>query len=151
MGQFTIILPDTNHQLIITASVGFISPHGQPDMYAVVKNKRGWDIPGGHVEPGETPIRAFERELAEETGCVLLPDALLVAVLKSTQDPSTGIAVYRGTCTVGVFTPMYETEAAKFVTANELLNIYFGDKDLLRELMIRADIVGRSVTAWRQA
>ena len=25
-----------------------------------------WDLPGGHVEPGEAPHRALERELAEE-------------------------------------------------------------------------------------
>lgn len=27
-----------------------------------------WDLPGGHVEPGELPQRALERELAEELG-----------------------------------------------------------------------------------
>jgi 8-oxo-dGTP pyrophosphatase MutT (NUDIX family)/catechol 2,3-dioxygenase-like lactoylglutathione lyase family enzyme len=27
-----------------------------------------WDLPGGHVEPGEVPQRALERELAEELG-----------------------------------------------------------------------------------
>lgn len=27
-----------------------------------------WDIVGGHVDPGETPARALEREIAEETG-----------------------------------------------------------------------------------
>ena len=27
-----------------------------------------WDIVGGHVEPGETPEQALEREVAEETG-----------------------------------------------------------------------------------
>ncbi len=32
---------------------------------------RGWDIPGGHIEPGETPAEAVRREVYEETGAKL--------------------------------------------------------------------------------
>ncbi|WP_412679289.1 NUDIX domain-containing protein [Brevibacillus centrosporus] len=31
-------------------------------------NSRGWDLPGGHVEAGETAFDAMQMELWEETG-----------------------------------------------------------------------------------
>ena len=40
--------------------------------------KNGWDIPGGYVEPGETPADACARELTEELGVELAPGRLLV-------------------------------------------------------------------------
>lgn len=36
-----------------------------------------WGTPGGAVEPGESPEEAVRRELAEETGLDLYPDALI--------------------------------------------------------------------------
>ena len=32
---------------------------------------RGWDIPGGHIEPGEHPEETVRREALEETGATL--------------------------------------------------------------------------------
>lgn len=29
-------------------------------------NHRGWDFPGGHIEPGESPEDCFKREAQEE-------------------------------------------------------------------------------------
>ena len=34
------------------------------------KDRDTWELPGGHIEPGETPQQAAERELWEETGAV---------------------------------------------------------------------------------
>src|SRR3954471_408522 len=40
--------------------------------------KDGWDIPGGYVEPDESPAQAAEREVSEELGLHRPPGRLLV-------------------------------------------------------------------------
>ena len=41
------------------------------DKWVFCKNrKRKWEIPGGKIEQGETPLEAAKRELVEETGAV---------------------------------------------------------------------------------
>jgi len=140
-GQFTILPPNQTLRITITASVGFVSPERQPHMLVVIKNERGWDIPGGHVEPGETALQAFERELLEESGYQLLEGASLIATLQSNSNPATGIAVYRGMCNPGVFASQLETVTTRLIPPSELLDIYFGDKAMLQELMICAQII----------
>lgn len=39
-----------------------------------------WSVPGGRVEPGETPAQAAAREVAEETGVQVQVGALLAVV-----------------------------------------------------------------------
>ncbi len=40
--------------------------------------KDGWDIPGGYVEPDESPAQAAAREVTEELGLKITPGKLLV-------------------------------------------------------------------------
>ena len=40
-------------------------------------HQRGWDIPGGHIEPGETPEQTMRREVMEEAAVELGPVRLL--------------------------------------------------------------------------
>jgi len=48
-----------------------ITKLGEGSRVLFVKHpQRGWEIPGGHLNEGETPETALLRELKEETGCV---------------------------------------------------------------------------------
>ena len=47
-----------------------------------IKNERGWDIPGGHVESGETLEEALIREVKEESGASFC-NAKLLAIVES--------------------------------------------------------------------
>ena len=41
---------------------------GESEVLFVEHPERGWEIPGGHLESGESPEEALLRELFEETG-----------------------------------------------------------------------------------
>jgi 8-oxo-dGTP pyrophosphatase MutT (NUDIX family) len=41
-----------------------------PNEFVLTHNHRGWELPGGHIEPGESVEGALLRELMEETGFI---------------------------------------------------------------------------------
>ena len=47
-----------------------------------------WDIPGGHVEPGERLLEALEREVEEETGWRVVGQPTLINVVDWQTDPA---------------------------------------------------------------
>ena len=50
-------------------SCGFLIVKGNPvQSFLLMKHPRRWDIPKGHVDPGETDKECALRELIEETG-----------------------------------------------------------------------------------
>lgn len=68
-----------------------------------------WGLPGGHIEPGETPAQAAVRELKEETGYSVTGLADAVAQLGD-------VAVYRAD--VPSFTPVLNDEHTAYVWAD---------------------------------
>lgn len=59
----TDCIPDNN---LITCS--FVLAFKKDKLLLTNLNDRGWDIPGGHTELGESPEETARRELYEETG-----------------------------------------------------------------------------------
>ena len=58
-------------------SCGFLIVTGDPvDSFLLMEHKDRWDLPKGHVDPGESDMEAALRELEEETG--FARDELLV-------------------------------------------------------------------------
>ena len=50
-------------------SCGFLIVRGEPlGSFLLMKHKQRWDLPKGHVDPGETDLECAYRELVEETG-----------------------------------------------------------------------------------
>jgi len=123
----------TKKDLIITASVGIVSPVADLNIYYLIKNKRGWDIPGGCVKKNEKPYETFERELKEEIGSTL-QNIVYVATLESKSKPGTGISVYYGTCCKEKFEPSKEVSHIKLLNRKEATEYYFGDKNILSSL-----------------
>lgn len=64
---------DPTHVLAVS---GFVTNEAG-DVLLVRVAERGWELPGGQVERGESLLDALRREVEEESGCVIEPVRLL--------------------------------------------------------------------------
>lgn len=47
-----------------------VSRHNNKWVFCKHRERNTYEVPGGHIEPGETPSEAARRELKEETGAI---------------------------------------------------------------------------------
>jgi len=114
--------------------------------------KEGWDIPGGYIEPGETPMDACAREITEEIGLHRAPGRLLVVDWAPHPDEGDKILFVfdGGTLTgTGSLTPDGEEIAeAQFCHSDTLPEIT--PERLTRRLKLAIEARERNITLYAQ-
>jgi ADP-ribose pyrophosphatase YjhB (NUDIX family) len=84
---------------------------------------RGWHLPGGGVEPGESMIRALTRELAEEGNVTLTGAPVLHGVfqnLHASRRDHVAVYVVRAFVREGPVKPNFEIREANFFPVDGL-------------------------------
>ena len=110
------------------------------DIVAVRLRHRGLDIPGGHVEPGETaPKQTMNREVMEEA-CMTIKNPVLAGVIESDYFEHASYMLLYGAFVDELLpfdTPDDEmSDGREIVSQDEFIRQYeAGNKELMREVV----------------
>lgn len=111
-----------------------------------IRNERGWDLPGGHVESAEDLLTALRREVREEAGAVFT-DALPFALLSMGWPQSMLVYTTAGYEMADRWRPYEDClERAEF-EPERFIASYHGDQEYMRTLINAAADALRSPSA----
>jgi 8-oxo-dGTP diphosphatase len=98
-----------------------------------IENDRGWDIPGGHIEYGETPEEALIREVQEEAGASFSNAKLFAMLGSDDQDTYKDKVMFMymaNNFTLGTFTPSEDAFGRDVIEVKEFFERYTGISEL---------------------
>ncbi|MGA4670391.1 NUDIX hydrolase [Propionibacteriaceae bacterium Y1923] len=100
-----------------------------------------WSVPGGSVEPGETPAMAAAREVLEETGLhIAVGRELWVIDLPGTGERVYEVHDFAATVTAGHLVPGDDAADARWFTPDELDSVPLTEG--LVDYLVRAGVLG---------
>lgn len=111
----TVEFLDINERLPLRYSV-VVAKYGDKWVFCRHKDRTTYEIPGGHIEEGETPYDAAKRELYEETG---ITDAEIfpVCVMYVYEANDSGMLFYAKASKLG---QLPDSEMAEVILADDL-------------------------------
>jgi 8-oxo-dGTP diphosphatase len=103
----------------IVAACALIS-NTRGEILLVKHPRRGWEVPGGQVEEGESLIHGLEREIREETGTAA-EIGVLTGVYSNVKAPTKVIFAFLGTYQFGELTPSPESPEVRWFPREDVL------------------------------
>lgn len=98
--------------------------------------RRGWELPGGQVDEGESLIKALQRETLEESGIIVQVGAL-TGIYNNLKVPPKLTLAFLGSWVVGEVTTTVESNETDWVSRDQVLQritqpmLYDRIKDML--------------------
>ena len=132
-----------------TVVVGCLVQNESGEVLLIRHHKRGWEIPQGRVEEGESLLAALHREVREETGVEIEPGAL-AAVWSKISPPAAIIFTFLARYTGGDLQESDESPELGWFSVTEALTLVSHpvNRDRLQALLnYSGAVVFRSYTA----
>jgi len=126
----------TGNEPLHTLVVGCLVRNDREEVLLIKHQKRGWEIPQGRVEEGESLIDALHREVLEEAGVLIHPGSLATVWSKLTP-PSAVIFTFLGRYLSGRPAPSGDSVEAAWFTPAEAVERVTGSvmRDRLQTLL----------------